>query len=138
MIDPTNTLTKERISEVIDRLRGPGGLPPSPAYVKSLKYWLHGLNRRGFLNVAFLSNKDLVRETFLVQFPNSSTRSQFTRAILALFALLTDEEFCSEFPGLSREDAVGAVRAVAKVANLDRNQRALKRTQNDEKIFSEQ
>jgi hypothetical protein len=127
MID-METVTKERISDVIDRFRGVGGLPPSPTYVKSLKYWLSGLSRRGFLQVDFLSNKERVRDTFMEAFPNSSSRSQFTRAILTFISLLTDEEFQHEFPGLSREDAVRAVRAVAKVANKDRNDKALKRT----------
>jgi hypothetical protein len=120
---------KERISEVIGRLRGTGGLPLTPDYVKSLIAWLHNLSKRGYLGVDFLRDKEAVHHSFMTSFPNSNTRSQFSRAILSYFSGLTDDEFEAEYPGLTRIQAVDAVRAVAAKATKDINEsKSRKRT----------
>ena len=126
MTDAT-TITKERIAEVIDRMRGPGGVPLTPSYIQSVKYRLACLLKRGFLNVEFLSDKERVPIAFLEAYPNSSSRSQFARVILVFLSLLDDTEFARDFAEVSREDVVSTIRAVAKIANKDINDKARKR-----------
>jgi hypothetical protein len=114
------TLDKKRIEELVGRLRGTGGLPLKAAYSKSLISWLNLLAKRGYLHVNFLSNRDRCAVELRQSFPNSSSRSQFTHAILSYFYALRDDEFACEYPGLSRDDAVETVRAVAAAANKER------------------
>jgi len=111
------SVDKARIVELVGRLRGTGGLPLSEPYAKCLRSWLQTLSSRGWLDVNFLKNKQLVHSSFVSTLPNSGTRSNFSRAILQYFAALTDSEFESEFPGLSRQEAVDNVRLVATEAN---------------------
>ena len=127
MEDP-HKLDKERITEVINRLRGTGGLPLAPTYVKSLTAWMCTMAKRGYLDSDFLRDKDRVRETFMKQYPNPNSRAQFSRAILAYFSGLTDDEFQKEYSRLSRKDAVEAVRSVATGANKQKNDFFRKRT----------
>ena len=124
------TPTKERIRELVGRLRGTGGMPLAQNYAKSLRTWLTTLRNRGFLAEEFLQDTARVRETLCSSFPNSSSRSQFSRTILLYFYALTDEEFSDTYPNLTRKDAVDAVKAVASKANSDVNEskKAPKRT----------
>lgn len=115
------TPTKERIRELVGRLRGTGGLPLTPGYAKSTMSWMQMMAKRGYLNVDFLEDHERVKATLTTAFPNSSSRSQFCGVILLYFSALTDEEFAEEYPGLTRRDAVDTVRAVASRANKDIN-----------------
>lgn len=115
------TVSKDRIQELVGRLRSTGGLKLKPAYAKSLTSWLNLLSKRGYLDVEFLKDREKVKATFYSAFPNPNTRSQFSRAILTYFYTLTDEEFASEYPGLTRENAVDNVGYVATRANQDIN-----------------
>jgi len=72
-------INKEHIREFVDRLRGTGGLPLSDSYKKSLKSWLVALLSRGFLKSNFVQNREEVEKTFRSSFPNSGSRSNFSR-----------------------------------------------------------
>jgi len=107
----------EHIHEYVDRLRGTGGLPLSDSYKKSLKSWLVTLLKRGFLESNFVQNREEVEKAFGLSFPNTGSRSNFSRAVLQYFAALTDQEFAMLYPTLSRKEAVDTFRSIAAEAN---------------------
>lgn len=118
-----SSVSKERIQELVGRLRGTGGLKLKPAYAKNLTSWLNTLSRRGYLHIDFLKNMETFQATFLSVFPNPSTRSQYTHAMLSYFSALSDDDFRHEYRGMSREEAVENVRQVAAQANKHNNDR---------------
>jgi hypothetical protein len=119
----TPCVSRERIQELVGRLRGTGGLKLKPPYAKNLTSWLNTLSKRGYLHVQFLKDREMFKDTFLSVFPNPNTRSQYTHAMLSYFSALTDDDFQQEYLDLSREEAVESVRQVAAQANKHNNDR---------------
>jgi len=135
MTDPQvshKLINKDKIDELVQRLRGTGGLPLSPSYTKSLKAWLAMIASRGWLEESFLCNKDVVVQTFKDSFPNPGTRSNFSRAVLMYFSALTDDEFAATYPKMTRREAVSIIRAVATEANKGVNNRSYRKSETDE------
>jgi hypothetical protein len=111
-------MDKEAVHELVSRLRGTGGVPLSDAYTRSLKCWLVTLAKRGWLDCIFiLQRKEEIEKSFKEAFPNSGSRSNFSRAVLQFFAALTDDEFSNLYPDVSRKDVVDVFRGVAAEAN---------------------
>jgi hypothetical protein len=123
MTETDDKYSKERIAELVSRLRGTGGLPLAPSLSKNLNSWLGTMARRGYLKPEFLKDKDLIASEFMKAYPKPSSRSHFAHAILQYFAALTDDEFAEEYGDLSRWEAVHNVKAVAGPANKDVNEK---------------
>jgi hypothetical protein len=112
--------TKERVTEVIARVKRIGGLPIPPGPLYQFQSLFRTIAKRGGTSVEFLNNRDLMRRAYREQFPNPMTRSQYIRGFLMYLTGLTDEEFSDEFPGLSREDVVHKLQAISTEANKER------------------
>lgn len=110
---------KEKISMVVDRLKGPGGLPISPQRASKLKTWLNTLGRKGLLSPDIYREQTLVRDAFATFIPNPGTRSTYTNAIMSYVAALDDGEFTNDFPGISRRSLVDTLRNLITESNLE-------------------
>ena len=112
--------TRERVTEVIARVKRIGGLPIPPKPLYQYQSFFRTIAKRGGTSIEFLSDKDLMRRSYREQFPNPMTRSQYVRGFLMYLTGLTDKEFSEEFPGLSREDLVRRLQAIGTEANKER------------------
>lgn len=110
---------KEKISMIVDRMKGPGGLPISAQRASKLKTWLSTLSRKGLLLPDIYREESLAKDAFATIISNPGTRSTYTNAIMSYVAALDDEEFVSSFPGISRRSLVDTLRSLITEANLE-------------------
>ena len=97
--------SSDRIMTVLERIRRPGGIPMEEKTKKHVAYWLRSLVSRGYLDGKLLSNGVAAKEAYKT-FENATTRGQYARAVIAYIGGLTDDEFATEYPHVTRGDAV--------------------------------
>jgi hypothetical protein len=108
---------REKIQIMVDRLKGPGGVPLTEKRKSRLRTWLHTLSKKGYLGAEVYKHSTGVEEVLSASFPNAGSRAQFISTILLYFSALTDEEFQADFPCLLRGEVVATLREVASKAN---------------------
>lgn len=118
--------SRDRVRCIIGRVNLLGGLPPTEAYTEKLSTWFRTLATRGHTSAEFMSDPELVRETFEKSFPNPSTRSHFVQSFMKYLSGLSEEEYNTEYPNLERRQVVTLLQSVTRGASMeirDRNKR---------------
>lgn len=112
--------TRERIGNIIGRLRGLGGMPQKTEYTYRLTTWFRTLSMRGLVSAEFLSNPENVISTFNENFPKCTTRSQYAMTFLKYLTALTDKEYKEEYPNIERAEVVALLKGIISEASKER------------------
>jgi hypothetical protein len=111
---------RQRVLEVLGRVRKTGGLPLSEAQKRQFQQWFRTIAARGHTSVDFFRNADEVSYTYRKAFPNPNSRGQYIRALMMYITGLTDNEFAAEYPGFTREGIANMMRKINAEANRER------------------
>lgn len=107
-------IDRQHVRTVLERVRLPGGVPATEAYIGKLSTWFRTLGSRGWTTAEFMKRPDEVRATFREGFPNVATRRQFIMSFLKYLSGLTDEEYASEYPNMDRQKHVELLHSVTR------------------------
>lgn len=111
---------KERVKEILSRVRSAGGLKPPESQIDRLASWFRTLAKRGWTGVAFLKDAEGARKSFETAWENPMTRQQYMRAFMRYLSGLNDDEYEAEFPGLDRQGLVTLIQSVTGAATKER------------------
>jgi hypothetical protein len=111
---------KERIKQVLSRVRSAGGLTAPEKQIEGLTVWFRTLVKKGYTKVSFLSDREEAGKAFVAAYPNPMTRQQYMRAFIRYLSGLHDDEYETEFPGLDRTQLVTLLQGVTSAATKER------------------
>jgi hypothetical protein len=129
---------RNHVFEVLSRVRKTGGIPLTENQKQQFQQWFRTLAVRGHTRREFLEDAEHVEKTYKEKFPNPNSRTQFIRAFMMYITGLTDDEFISEYGGLTREQIARTMRKVNTEANLERKERRSIASLSAETRFSEE
>ena len=101
-----------KVSAVLARVTGSGGLPLTDYHQRRMLSWYRTLFKRGLTKVDLILDFEKVSAGYKRAFPNANTRAQHIRGFLAYVSGLNQDEFSAEFPGTDRRSVVETMRKV--------------------------
>lgn len=115
---------RERLLEVLSRLRKTGGIPLDEKKKLRVASWFRTLARRNLVECNALVDAQSVSRSYKEAFPNPMSRGQYTRAFLAYIGGLTDEEYEQEYPTIPRGELVQTMWKITLEAGKERRDKS--------------
>lgn len=126
--DLDDRYNRERLLEILSRLRKTGGVPLDEKKRLRVASWFRTLIRRNLVECKALEDAHSVSCNYKTAFPNAMTRGQYTRAFLSYIGGLTDEEYQVEYPTIPRGQLVNMMSRITLEAGQElRKDKAAKR-----------